>query len=153
LHGALYEFMRNNALDARNFFDFGNIPQFQRNVFGGALGGPIKKDKTFLFGNYEGFRQHLGLSDVTLVPDANARNGLIQNANGTLTNVGITPEAKALTALWPAQNGPSLGSGIGLAYSNPVQIIREDFGTTRVDHIFSDKDSMSGVYTIDDSTE
>jgi hypothetical protein len=153
LHGAAYEFIRNSALDARNFFDFGNIPQFQRNVFGGALGGPIEKDKTFIFGNYEGFRQHLGLSDVTLVPDTNARNGLIQNANGTFTNVGITPEAKALTALWPAQNGPSLGSGIGLAYSNPLQIIREDFGTTRIDHIFSDRDSISGVYTIDDSTD
>ena len=52
-----------------------NIPPFERNVFGGSLGGPIKKDKTFLFGNYEGFRQKLGLSDVTLVPDANARKG------------------------------------------------------------------------------
>ena len=153
LHGAAYEFIRNSALDARNFFDFGNIPQFQRNVFGGALGGPIKKDKTFIFGNYEGFRQHLGLSAVTLVPDTNARNGLIQNANGTFTNVGITPDAKALTALWPAQNGPSLGGGIGLAYSNPLQIVREDFGTTRIDHIFSDKDSISGVYTVDDSTD
>src|SRR5580693_5161544 len=65
LHGSLYEFIRNSDLDARNFFDQGHIPQFQRNNFGGALGGPIQKDKTFLFGNYEGYRQHLGLSDVT----------------------------------------------------------------------------------------
>ncbi len=78
LHGTVYEYLRNSALDARNFFDFGNIPQFQRNEFGGALGGPIKKDKTFVFGNYEGFRQHLGLSDVTLVPDNNARLGYDQ---------------------------------------------------------------------------
>ena len=59
LHGTVYEFLRNSDLDARNFFDQGPIPQFQRNSFGGTLGGPIKKDKLFLFGNYEGFRQHL----------------------------------------------------------------------------------------------
>src|SRR6202140_2300479 len=65
-HGNAYEFLRNSALDALNFFDRGNIPAFGRNVFGGSLGGPIRKDKTFLFGNYEGFRQNLGLSDLTL---------------------------------------------------------------------------------------
>jgi hypothetical protein len=59
--------------DSRNYFDFSNIPPFERNVFGGSLGGPIKKDKTFLFGNYEGFRQKLGLSDLTLVPDSTSR--------------------------------------------------------------------------------
>src|SRR6266542_5431562 len=63
IHGSAYEFLRNSALDARNFFDRGQIPSFQRNVFGASLGGPIRKDKTFLFGNYEGFRQHLGLSN------------------------------------------------------------------------------------------
>ena len=57
LHGNAYEFLRNSALDARNFFDLPQIPNFERNVFGGSLGGPIKKDKTFLFANYEGFRQ------------------------------------------------------------------------------------------------
>lgn len=54
LHGKVYEFLRNSALDARNFFDHGNIPEFQRHEFGGSLGGPIRKDKTVLFGNYEG---------------------------------------------------------------------------------------------------
>ncbi len=153
LHGTLYEFLRNSDLDARNFFDQGGIPQFQRNNFGAALGGPIRKDKTFVFGNYEGYRQHLGLSDVTLVPDNNARLGLIASANGTFTNVGITPAAKALLTLWPTQNGPSLGSGIGIAYSNPLQMVREDFGTTRLDHIFSNRDTLFGVYTVDDSAD
>src|SRR5438876_2672108 len=77
VHGNAYEFLRNSALDARNFFDRANIPQFQRNVYGGSLGGPIKMDKTFFFGNYEGFRQTLGLSDVTLVPYDDARNGQV----------------------------------------------------------------------------
>ena len=67
-HGSAYEFFRNSALDARNFFDQGSIPLFQRNQFGAAAGGPIRKNKLFSFDNYEGFRQNLGLSNVTLVP-------------------------------------------------------------------------------------
>ncbi len=96
LHGSVYEFLRNSDLDARNFFDQGSIPQFQRNVFGAALGGPIKKDKLFVFGNYEGFRQHLGLSDVTLVPDNEARLGYVPGANGSLRNVGVAPSAQRI---------------------------------------------------------
>ncbi|MBV8549904.1 MAG: carboxypeptidase regulatory-like domain-containing protein [Acidobacteriaceae bacterium] len=153
LHGSLFEFLRNSDLDARNFFDQGSIPQFQRNQFGAALGGPIKKDKVFLFGNYEGFRQHLGLSDVTLVPDNAARRGYLPNSSGKLTNVGITPSAAALLSLWPVQNGPELGGGIAEAFSHPLQTIREDFGTTRADYNISDRDTLFAVYTIDDSAD
>jgi hypothetical protein len=144
LHGNAYEFLRNSALDARNYFDFGNIPPFERNVFGGSLGGPIKKDKTFLFGNYEGFRQKLGLSDLTLVPDNTSRAAAVASI-------------KPLLALWPVANGPELltstggQSGIAEAFSNPIQHIREDFGSTRFDQTFSDKDSLEVAYTIDDS--
>lgn len=151
VHGSAYEFLRNSDLDARNFFDGKSIPQFQRNEFGGAIGGPLKKNKVFLFGNYEGFRQHLGLSDVTFVPDNNARQGYVAGTNDKLTDTGIAPSAAALLSLWPVQNGPNLGSGIGLAYSNPLQRIREDFGTTRADYNISDRDALFGVYTIDDS--
>ena len=77
LHGTLFEFIRNSVLDSREYFDGPNIGPFQRTQFGGALGGPIKRDKTFIFGNYEGFRQRLGISDVTSVPDANARVGFL----------------------------------------------------------------------------
>jgi hypothetical protein len=151
LHGSVYEFLRNSDLDARNFFDQGNIPQFQRNEYGAALGGPIQKDKTFIFGNFEGFDQHLGLSDVTLVPDNNARDGYLPNASGKLVHVGVAPAVEPLLSLWPAQNGPSLGAGIGEAFSHPLQTIREDFGTARIDHTFSANDTLFGVYTIDDS--
>src|SRR6266849_2932328 len=143
-HGNVYEFVRNSAFDARNFFDHGSIPQFRRNVFGGSLGGPIKRDKTFLFGNYEGFRQTLGLSDLTLVPDAASRASAV-------------PSVQPLLALWPVANGPELltstgaPSGIAEAFSNPLQRIREDFGTARLDQTFTDKDSFAGVYTVDDS--
>ena len=73
LHGSLYEFLRNSALDAKNFFAQNTIPPFRQNQFGGALGGPLKKDKLFLFGNYEGFRQALTQSNVSVVPDAQVR--------------------------------------------------------------------------------
>ncbi len=140
LHGSVYEFLRNSALDARNFFDQGSIPQFQRNVFGGAVGGPLKKNKLFLFGNYEGYRQHLGLSDVTLVPDNAARASAV-------------PAVVPLLSLWPVPNGPELGSGIAEAFSHPLQTVREDFGTARLDYNISNNDTLFGVYTIDDSAD
>ncbi|HEX5483668.1 MAG TPA: carboxypeptidase-like regulatory domain-containing protein [Terriglobia bacterium] len=153
VHGDVYEFLRNSSFDARNFFDRGPIPPFERNQFGGSLGGPTQRNKTFLFGNYEGFRQKLGLSAVTLVPDNNARHGLLPGPRGTLTNVGLAPGVQPLLSLWPVQNGPDLGSGIAEAFSHPLQNIREDFGTTRLDRIFSQRDSLTGVYTIDDSAD
>src|SRR6202048_1654060 len=149
LHGTLYEFLRNNALDAPNYFDRGSAPAFQRNQFGGSLGGPIQKDKTFLFGNYEGFRQHLHQTGVDLVPDTNARNGflpckLVTRApspcpESGLIIVGLAPAVGALLNVWPTQspNAPDFG-GIAEAFNNPLQTIREDFGTTRLDHVFSE---------------
>jgi hypothetical protein len=151
LHGSAFEFLRNSAFDARNYFDQAEIPEFQRNQFGGALGGPLKKNKVFLFGNYEGFRQNLHLSEVTLVPDNEARQGYVPNSGGGVTYVGVNSASQALLSLWPAQNGPELGSGIAEAFSNPLQIIREDFGTARADYNISDKDLLFGVYTVDDS--
>lgn len=153
LHGSLYEFLRSSALDARNFFDQGAIPPFERNQFGAALGGPLQRNKTFLFGNYEGFRQRLGLSDVTLVPDNLARQGLLPGPSGALENVGVAPGVEPLLSLWPVQNGPELGGGIAEAFSHPVQHIREDFGTTRLDRAFSQRDSIAGVYLVDDSAD
>jgi len=160
LHGAAYEFLRNSALDARNYFDQQQIPEFQRNNFGGSLGGPIRRDKVFLFGNYEGYRQNLGLSNVALVPDANARQGFLPvGPGGSLVNVGLAPGVADLLKLWPAPNGaeltsPSTGkpTSIARAFSNPKQTIREDFGTARADYNLGAKDLLFGVYTIDDST-
>jgi Carboxypeptidase regulatory-like domain len=143
-HGDVYEFLRNSALDARNFFDHGDIPHFERNVFGGSGGGPIVRDKTFVFANYEGFRQTLGLSDLTLVPDDTSRASAVAS---------IQP----LLALWPVANGAEIltstgaPSGIAEAFSNPLQHIREDFGTVRLDEIFSANDTFAAVYTVDDS--
>jgi hypothetical protein len=137
LHGSVYEFLRNSALDARNYFDQAQIPEFQRNDFGAALGGPLRRDKLFGFANYEGYRQRLGLSDVTLVPDAAARAAAV-------------PSVQPLLALWP-EGTKELGSGIAEAFSNPRQQVREDFGTSRVDSNLTSKDLLFGVYTVDDS--
>jgi len=147
-HGDLFEFLRNDVLDARNFFAQSTNPPFKRNQFGAALGGPLKKDKTFLFGNYEGFRQSLSLSDVTFVPDASARSGTLLGSNGK--PIPVAPGIAPYFALWPTPNGPDLGGGVAEAFSNPVQSVREDFGNVRLDHNFSPRDMLSGIYTIDD---
>ena len=88
LHGSIYEFLRNNALDAPNFFDQGSAPPFQRNQFGAAVGAPIQKDKTFFFANYEGLRQHLHQTSVAFVPDAASRAAAV-------------PSVQPLLNLWP----------------------------------------------------
>src|ERR1700726_399712 len=81
-HGSLYEFLRNSALDARNFFDPAVIPAFKRNQFGGSAGRAIKKDRTFIFGDYEGLRQSLGVTTVDTVPSPAVR-GIGTGAGGT----------------------------------------------------------------------
>ena len=151
LHGTAFEFARNSALDARNYFDQGSIPRFQRNQFGGSVGGPIRHNKLFLFGNYEGFRQNWGLSTVTLVPDSQARLGYLPDSSGAEKYVGVDSAVAPLLALWPVANGPEFGSGIAEAFSHPLQKIREDFGTTRFDDNLGARDLLFAVYTIDDS--
>ncbi len=159
-HGSMYEFLRNSAMDARNFFDPSSVPGFIRNQFGGALGGPIRKNKTFLFGNYEGFFQHLHQTGVDLVPDTQARAGFLPCKLVTpvpspcptsgLAFVGVSP----LINLWPAPTAgaPDFG-GISEAFNNPLQTIRDNFGTVRLDQVFSDHDQFNAVYTVDDSAD
>src|SRR5437016_5592265 len=127
-HGSAYEFLRNSALDSRNFFDHQlqptdpRIPPFKRNQFGGSAGAPIQKDKTFVFVNYEGFRQAWDLPKVAIVPDAQARQGFLpcgisglpcgSNAPGTEVRVpGFNPAVAPYFGLWPDPNGPELGGG------------------------------------------
>ncbi|WP_353072645.1 TonB-dependent receptor [Tunturiibacter gelidoferens] len=161
VHGSAYEFLRNSFFDARNYFDQAHIPNFQRNNYGASLGGPIRTNRLFLFGNYEGYRQNLGITNVTLVPDTQARQGLLPdpaNPAGPRKNYGVANGVRPLLNLWPAQNGPELldakgnPTGIGEAFSSPTQHIREDFGTARFDANLTSRDLLFGVYTADDST-
>ena len=155
-HGSMFEFLRNSKLDARNFFDRGGIPPFKRNQFGGSAGGPIQKDKTFIFGNYEGFRQRLGLSSVAVVPDLQVRRGLLPDAQGIYQPVvGFNPAVVPYFDLWPAPNGDELKvngqpTGTALSFNNPPSPIREDFGIVRADRTISERDTLSGSYTRDD---
>ncbi len=156
LHGSLFEFLRNSAMDARNFFDQGSAPPFRRNQFGGALGGPLKKNRLFLFGNYEGFRQALAVSNVSVLPDSQARQGSLPNAAGIYAPVAnLNPKMLPYMSFWPQANGAELlangiPSGTALGYFNPKENIREDFGTIRADYFLRERDSLSAAYTIDD---
>jgi hypothetical protein len=152
-HGSGYEFLRNSALDAANFFEnAGGIPKapFKRNQFGGTIGGPIIKNRTFFFADYEGIRQSKGITNTTFVPSSDARQGLIHDPNtGNPITVTVDPKVQQYLALYPLPNPPNCGAdACNFAYS-ANQIITENFVTTRIDHKFSDKDSLFGTYLFD----
>ena len=143
-HGSAYEFLRNSALDAKNFFEAGDAKKasFKRNQFGGAIGGPIFKSKTFFFADYEGIRQAKGIANVDFVPSAAARNGNLQSGSVT-----VDPAVQKYLALYPV--GTCTGSDVCQFIFNGNQVINENFVTTRIDHKFSDKDSLFGTYLYD----
>lgn len=154
-HGSVFEFLRNSALDAKNFFDRLDleIPHFIRNQFGFAGGGPIRTDKTFIFGNYEGLRERLGLSSVANVPNELARRGLIPDpVTKQLTDVGLNPKAAPYLNMYPLPNGRDFGDGRGEFLSGPIKRSNEDYLMLRADHQFSPSDSMFARYNFDNGS-
>jgi hypothetical protein len=147
IHGTAYEFLRNSKLDAKNYFDSGNIPPFKRNQFGGTIGGPIQKDGTFFFTDFEGIRQSKGITTVATVPSTNARAGILSSSTVT-----VDPNAAAYLTFWhlPDPGSPVLANGdLGLYTFAGQQVVNENFLTARVDHNFSSKDSLFGTYMFD----
>jgi Carboxypeptidase regulatory-like domain/TonB dependent receptor/TonB-dependent Receptor Plug Domain len=146
-HGDVYEFFRNSALDARNFFD-GRIPPFKRNQFGASAGGPIQKDRMFIFGDYEGLRQSLGVTTVDTVPSPAARAG-----NLSTGSVTVDPNVlRFMNAFYPMPNGPLLGNGdTGIFSFAGQQVTNENYFTVHVDRKFSDKDTLAATYMRDNS--
>ena len=144
-HGDVFEFFRNSALDARNFFDT-TKPAFRRNQFGASAGGPIWKDRTFIFGDYEGLRASTGITQVDTVPSAAARAG-------QLSTGGVPVDADVLrfvNAFFPLPNGGLLGPGdTGIYTFSGQQVTPENYFTTRVDHKLSDADGVYGTYMLD----
>ncbi|HKW29849.1 MAG TPA: carboxypeptidase regulatory-like domain-containing protein, partial [Verrucomicrobiae bacterium] len=159
-HGSAYEFFRNAALDAANFFDNANgnpKPPFRQNQFGASAGGPIKKDNTFIFGDYEGVRRTLGLTTISNVPSTDALNGLLTSefANDQFPSnciatavphqcqVTIDPNTLKFlnTGLMPKQTSPYVpGDNSAQFFFTQLQRTAENFFIIRADHTFSAKD-------------
>src|SRR5438105_4897651 len=147
LHGSAYVFDRDKIFDAKPFFAGAKVP-FRRVQFGGSAGAPIVKDKTFIFGDYEGVRQTKSQSGTVFVPSANARNGIFANGD-TFTP---DPNISKLLALYP------LPANAVIDPNNPdrarydssgLQTIVEDYFTIRADHKISSSDSVNGSYFFD----
>ena len=169
-HGAVFEYLRNNKLDARPFFSQETAP-FKRNQFGGSLGGPIVRDKMFIFGTYEGFRERLAKDTTTIVPSAQARQGLIPcylayptntatacpDRGAYVTAPNLVPGILPFFRYWPAPNGPELltnglPDGSALSFSNPSRPVNEDFGLSRFDYTLSTQDTLSTSFSADRGT-
>jgi len=159
IHGSAYEFLRNSKLDAKNYFDDPTqpIPSFKRNQFGGTIGGPLVKDHTFFFADYEGIRQSKGITTVATVPSAAARSGTLCSSPDpgslcTQTTVAVDPAAQAYFTFYHLPNqGAVAGSNgdLGLFTFAGQQVVSENFLTARVDHKFSQNDSLFGTYMYD----
>src|SRR3989441_4621272 len=156
-HGSLFEYFRNSALDARNFFDYKTaasnrrLPAFARNQFGGSLGGPIKKDKTFFFGVYEGLRQHIGVT--TISPTISAACHVRTNNPCIMPTAAnpdrnVFPVVQPLLDLLPLPNLP--GDKLTFPFTEPIN---DDYAQGRVDQIFSSADRMFARYTFNNTTE
>ncbi len=163
-HGSAYEFIRNSAVDARNFFDGLTVPPFKRNQFGASAGAPIRKDKTFIFGDYESIRQSLGTTTPTKVLSLPARSGILNfpkdpfPPNCTPTSIAnqcqvtVDSSVNAFLALEPPPSGPLIGDGNTAHYDfAPVQVVNENFFTIRADQNISDKDKLFGTYSFDNA--
>jgi hypothetical protein len=173
-HGSAYDYVRNSFFDARGWFDpAAGEPSFRRNQFGGTFGGPIVKDKTFFFVNYEGFRQAQGVTTQSTVLSPNARNGIVtctqaatgktQNAACDSTPGGATPAAPGAAgyqqlainakvppylALYPLPNG-LINGNTGIYSFNSATVNNEDQTVLHLDHNFSQKDSLHGTMLYD----
>lgn len=146
LHGSAYDFFRNDVLDARNYF---NKDPFSKsglhlNQFGGTLGGPIVKNQTFFFLNYEGFRRGAGITRITNVPTLDQRAGIFADANGNPVTVPVHPVSAALFNLFPQ---PNLADPSGNFISSPEQRDATDQFLVKVDHHLRSADTLSARYS------
>jgi hypothetical protein len=146
--GSGFEFHRNDALDARNYFDTQGKPDFRRNQFGATAGGPIQTDRAFFFLGYEALIERLGRTVSTVVPDDNARVGILPSGPVTI-NPAVTPYLLE----FPVANGPLLGQGLA-TYDFPFnQKLDQHFLQGRIDYNAGPARQLFGRYTIDDTNQ
>jgi len=153
-HGTAFEFIRNSALDAANFFENHNDlkkAQFRRNQFGGSAGGPIWKDKIFIFGAYEGLRQTKGIPHTTTVLSDNARNGLIHDPTGNFIQVPVNQNYLTFIPRCPAANNIGVGDLCTYAFSG-AQVVPDNFYNFRGDVKASEKDRLNATFYYDRSS-
>jgi hypothetical protein len=165
-HGSFFEFLRNSALDARNYFDHstpvypGRIPPFRRNEFGFTNGGAVLiphvydgRARTFYFLQFQGFRQALGTTQVMPVPTGDERAGLDTTAfPGDTLQVPVDPAIAAVLKRYPLPNNPQ-GSFGAHTYATPSTVITNaNQFSLRLDHSFSAKDQFFARFNIDDLT-
>jgi hypothetical protein len=163
VHGSVFEFVRNAAFDARNFFDHpsvgdeGRIPPFERNEFGATNGGPVVlpgiyngRDKTFYFAEYQGFRQILGTTQVFPVPTAQERLGIDTTTfPGDTLFVPVSPAVASVLAGYPLPNEPQGPFGARTyATSSKVATDTDQF-SVRIDHRISDKANLFARFSLD----
>jgi hypothetical protein len=144
-HGTLFYFHRNDNLDARNFFDGEEIPEFRRHQFGASAGGPIHGNRTFFFANYEALCQLRGNTSISTTLSDEARQGRLQS--GTVI---IDPKVEQVLALYPRANGDVLGDTGLFIFPNNVNA-DEDYLTIRIDHKLWRLGNLFARYTFDDS--
>jgi len=163
-HGSLFEFHRDAAFDARNYFDLSSrpIPPFVRNQFGASIGGPILHDRTFFFVSYEGFREVQASTAIATVPDALAHQGLLPAAGNSractsaspaaCVSVRIDPRVQSFLNVVPLSNGRDNGDGTADLITADKGFTNEHHGMMRGDHAFSNTHSLFARYVIDDSS-
>ena len=149
VHGSAFEFHRNSAFDAKNYFDPKDkpIPEFNRNQFGGVIGGPLIRDRTFYFAAYEGLIERLGITGITNVPDANARQGILPGGRTVALHPAVP---RYIDLFFPEPNGRSLGGGIAEHLFTLTQPTDEHFLQGRIDHRIGGDDQLFVRYTISD---
>jgi hypothetical protein len=157
-HGSVYEFMRNSAVDAKGYFDDAQkpIPPFKRNQFGASAGGPIIKNRTFIFGDFEAIRQSKGISSLTTVPSSEARLGHLcsvpDSSCTTPNSVTVDQSPQKYLGFYHVPNQglvPGSGGDIGFYTFSGQQVVNENFFTIRADHKLSEKDSLAATYLYD----
>src|SRR6266481_1165343 len=160
LHGTAYLFDRDSIFDARNFFDGPKIPTFHRTQFGASGGTAIIKNKTFIFGNYEGIRQSSSSSGTIHVPSQEARSGMIcvpsvppapPNPCASLQTVTVSPQIVPYLAFWPCPascQSATFTDTVALNSTTPNHA-SENYVITRIDHRLTSKDNLSGSYFFD----